>query len=185
MRRYISGFLLLSVLFGIGMLIVMIPIVMNNDATHLEMLKVAVLSGALFGGILMIFEGFAEWWLTGDVKGIIGPRQTQHLLISISYNEAFQACMLSLNALRRNSINESNKETGIIKAETFISWKGWGEAICFQINHIDDSSTSITITSNPLLKTIQTDYGKSYQNLENIIKSLKSRSEVQVITPES
>lgn len=179
MRRYLMLFM-----FGfVAFLPLGFVVAANAGAITPVVIGTAALGGFTFGTGLVIIEAFFEKSITGSIKGVIGPRQTRLLYIDMPYDEAFESCTTSLDSLRRFSIKEANMENGNIKAETGFSWRSFGESVTFRLEHTDRAGTSVTLSSRPLWATALVDHGKSYQNLENIIKSLKSRSEVQVITP--
>jgi hypothetical protein len=102
----------------------------------------------------------------------ITPEQSVSFELIDSAEELFKKCIQVLNQMGAK-ITDQNKISGEIKASTSMSWKSFGELILIRMTENKNGKTEIYISSSPKLRTTLLDYGKGYENVDEIASFIK------------
>lgn len=101
-------------------------------------------------------------------------RQKREIFTDLPYDEIFNACISSIDAVKKGRIVSEDRTKGRIDAQTGWSWKSWGEKISFDIRKQAGDKSVISVTSRPKVGTTLVDYGKNLDNVEKISIYLKN-----------
>jgi len=93
------------------------------------------------------------------------------MIFNKNYDEVFDACLKALKELEIN-IETSDKENKTITGNAKASFLSWGENIQIIFEKINQYSTKIKVESSSVAQLI--DWGKSSQNEESIIQTVKN-----------
>ncbi len=107
-----------------------------------------------------------------------GVHQVRKLVLPISYEKAFDACVKSIETLKRSKKIKEDRDNGIFDAKAGITWKSFGEQIRFIVNRLDDEHTEVEFSSRPAARTTLIDYGKNLKNVKAIEEYLESCKKV-------
>ena len=138
-----------------------------------------LISGVLFG---IIMTGIFGYWhyksvkrkSSGGSENDFDVKQTKEIELPVSYDEAFELCIESLNQLKNPKIKNKDYSQGKITAQTGITWDTFGDTISFKLTETKDHNTHIRVSSKPVFFQI-VDYGKNLENVHNIISYLEKQ----------
>ncbi len=96
----------------------------------------------------------------------------RHVELRLPYDQAFDLCISSVNAVKKGKIRMEDRPQGRIEARAGLTWTSWGEVISFDLRRIDEDRTRVEVSSKPVLRTTLVDLGKNLENVEKIAGSL-------------
>ncbi len=99
----------------------------------------------------------------------------RHVELRLPYDQAFDLCIASLNAVKRGRIRREDRPLGRIDVKASMTWKTWGDVISFVLRRTDENRTRVEVSSGPALRTTLVDYGKNLENVERIMRFLTRR----------
>ncbi len=108
----------------------------------------------------------------GEPEGAMEVRHVRHVELRLPYDQAFDLCISSLNAVKKGRIRREDRPSGRIEAKAGMTWKSWGEVISFDLRRIDENRTRVELSSKPVLRTTLVDGGKNLENVEKIAGTL-------------
>ena len=175
MRVYFKIFLSLSIPFGL-----LLGVLNALFYGFWSGLSAGIVSGLLYGFMMTLFAGIYHkksikrkgFDLSEDMLRV---HQNRNLSLSLPYETAFNDCIRALESLERSNVKTADSSTGKIEATVGWSWKSWGEKIAIDISKSKENQTEIAISSRPALRTTIVDYGKNFENVENISIFLRQR----------
>ncbi|WP_018883617.1 hypothetical protein [Paenibacillus massiliensis] len=149
----------------------------------------SLIFGVVFGLFMTGIASLIQWInlkRLGYEKGKIQVRNTIELEVEGTKQEIFETCTSSLRMLTRTKLKEHNLARGMIVATTGVNWLTWGEVVSFQMESVDEQRWRIEIDSRPALRTTVIDYGKSRENLSQILGYFRvSKLSFQVVRDEN
>jgi hypothetical protein len=105
------------------------------------------------------------------------------LELHLSYDDAFNLCVESLSMIKRHKIEEKEILEGEIVARVGITLWSPGETISFNLGRIDNQKTYVKVVSKPLpFPIFLFDHGKNVDNVEKIIRFLRERTAVEILS---
>ncbi len=145
-----------------------------------------LLAGMVFGGLFsavvwLVERTNAPSLVPGSVPYSGNTKQFRRMVIAIDYETAFGLCRNSLSRIEAH-IEFEDRRSGIISAKTGTSKKSFGEAITCKVAVLDAQQVVVEVGSRPVLQSTLFDFGKSYDNVEMVIRHLASHTPVTVHT---
>lgn len=104
---------------------------------------------------------------------LLGVHQVETGVLNLSYDQSIVLCIAALENLDGCKVSFVDKDAGIVRGITKWSWESFGESILITLSENGENKSNITISSKPILKTTQVDYGKNMENIRKIRCSLK------------
>ncbi|MCP4269696.1 MAG: hypothetical protein GY777_29680 [Candidatus Brocadiaceae bacterium] len=175
MRQYLKIFLSTGVLFG---LFTGIFYSVQYGVTKGIILGI---SGGLFFGFFMslilgtMHKVFSKRVQSEDAKDRENVHQIRKIKISFSFDSAFDACIKSIDKIKKSKILEESRSNGKIDAKVGMTWKTFGDRIKFIVTRIDENNTEIEVSSRPAIRTTLVDYGKNLENVQIIEDFIKKQ----------
>ncbi|MDO8526649.1 MAG: hypothetical protein Q7T03_03060 [Deltaproteobacteria bacterium] len=140
---------------------------------------IGFVTGLFFALVLIVINGKAIARLPyEDRQTANNVYQQREVILTVSYEEALEKCMLSLGSVSGCSIFK--KYNDVIIAKTQVTWKSFGEIITLSLKKIDDAKTGVLIESKPRLITTLIDYGKNFDNVKQITNVLEGHNNDRV-----
>ena len=139
------------------------------------------ISGGLFFGVFMsliigtMHKVFSKKVQSQDAKDRENVHQIRKIKIPFSFDSAFNACIKSIDKIKKCRILEESRINGKINAKAGVTWKTFGDRIEFIVTRIDENSTEIEVSSRPAIRTTLVDYGKNLENVQIIEDFLKKQ----------
>ncbi len=145
-----------------------------------------LLAGLVFGGLFtlviwLVDRATAPTLVPGSVPYSGNTKQFRKVVAAIDYETAFDLCRNSLADIEAH-IDFEDRRSGLISAKTGTSMKSFGEAITCRIGVLDAQRVMVEVGSRPVLRSALIDFGKSYDNVETMIRFLASHTPVTVHT---
>ncbi len=145
-------------------------------------LFVGLIAGLFAGGLFSLPVGYLHRLAVrrmpyGEPEGAMEVRHVRHAELRLPYDQAFDLCISSLNAVKKGRIRREDRPSGRIEAKAGMTWKSWGEVISFDLRRIDANRTRVEVSSKPALRTTLVDLGKNLENVERIMGFLTRRAE--------
>ncbi len=140
-------------------------------------LLVGLFSTFLFGGLMSLIAGslhihYVRQIRSGESEEALGVHHVRRVELRLPYEEAFDLCISSLNAVKKGRIRREDRPSGRIEAKAGMTWVSWGEVISFDLRRIDENRTRVEVSSRPVLRTTLVDLGKNLENVERIAGTL-------------
>ncbi len=116
-------------------------------------IKSGVLEGTIYGVIFGVTAGSYHIWTLKRMQKKFGKNkymklgvyQYKNISIYMSYDEAYQLCIKSLNLVRKCKIIKKDYSEGIIVARVSMTMKSFGEYVTIKINKRDNKKTLIGV----------------------------------------
>ena len=168
MRLYLRVFIWTGGPFGI--LIGLFYALMTNSLKGLLLGLYAGTAFGLFMSLILVTLHYLFSAKYRTIKGIdIGSVVQQKFMeLDLSFDQAYDRCLQSINAIRKCKIESEDRSDGLINAKTSSSLKCFGENIEYRIWNSKNGITRVKIMSRPRLKTTLVDYSKNLDNIEKI-----------------
>ncbi len=172
MNLYLKLFLAFGISVGI------LVGVLNSFLIGSPMGLIAGLIVALFaGGVSSIVVGYlhnrsVRRMPYGEPEGAMEVHHVRHVELRLPYDQAFDLCISSLNAVNKGRIRREDRPLGRIEAKGGMTWKSWGEVISFDLRRVDANRTRVEVSSKPVLRTTLVDLGKNLENVEKVVGTL-------------
>lgn len=103
------------------------------------------------------------------------PIQERRLAVTASMKQIFQVCCEVAQSLRKSRLKVVNADEGRIIAMTGITWKSFGERVTITLRACDEHVTEVLVTSTPRLAGTAQDYGRGFENVEQICSSIECK----------
>jgi len=170
--------LLAGILFGLFITVWIFTIYRS----FFKSLVLSLSIGLLFG-LSLLFANLTHIKIIerkhGKSPGLLKSNQTKDLELSIPYDKAFELCISSVKSLKKVKIKELNRHLGKIVAikpsKIPLDWVYNRDIITIELRRIDDSRTSVRISSKPFPdppSEYYIDYGSNLENVEKISEYL-------------
>ncbi|MGI9420596.1 MAG: hypothetical protein ACR2RA_22465 [Geminicoccaceae bacterium] len=173
MAIYVKIFLLTSILFTAGKFLFAIIFGMSFDIALGNLFVSSLKSGLTFGILMSLVIGTINKISTrrhSDVSKTT-PIQSVTLIVLSPLDEAIARCQAAILGIGA-SIDKVDAHSGQVEASTKVSWKSFGEKISFRLSDRGDQTTEVEIESRPKLTMTIVDYGKSRENIDQIVAML-------------
>lgn len=137
----------------------------------------AIFTGISYGICMSIIMGTLHIFCVAKLgyglsKKTITVKQTRYFDLMMTYEQAFNLCVMSLGVIRKSQLRQQNLFTGEISAHVHANKKNWGYLISFNISPLSKERTQIEVTSRPTLSTQLVDCGQNLKNVEKIVTFL-------------
>ena len=141
----------------------------------------ALISGAAGGlsfGLVMAWlnlrgeRGLARLGVATDN---MDPIQERSVEFAAPADLAFAASRLAMLSLPKVKISRDDPQAGELDGTVGMSTRSFGEILKVRVIRSGASASRISIRSEPRMKTTAVDYGKSVENVETVLKELRSR----------
>lgn len=191
---YFKAFVWLGSLFGLGMVILMVPVIYSISDMYLElglnpvlfcakMLPIIFVSSfGIYGTVMSAFLGTLNLFMLRRNVGTILPqalptKQERLLIVPDTSAEAIRRAAEAIKTLPNTTILHCDDATGQLTAVKKFKWHESGRNIKITINaHINlNGKTEIAISVIPLMRMAIFDGGNSYVHAE-IIHQLLARA---------
>jgi hypothetical protein len=173
MNRYLMMFLKLGAIMAISM-----SLIYSIGYGFPAGLIAGVVGGFLFSGVMtgviVIIHRMTAAKVSRPGADPTAVNQMRTIVLPMSFEDAFDICESSVQAVKGLNIKATNKQQGTIIARTSVTWKSFGEDIVYSLSQTDSSETVVRLSSKPLLATTLADYGKNFDNVEKIQSYLRS-----------
>lgn len=153
----------------------------------------SLLSGLISGLIAGLLFGFILTWILWLIQrhylkkaGLDKKKIRTSYLVELraegSKDEVFNMCLGTISRIHKGSIEQCDRQRGIIAAKAGLNWRTWGDRIRFEIEEIRDNQCRIQTTSRPIVPTTLIDYGKNAENIKTIMDDLRTKTAVQAVS---
>jgi hypothetical protein len=99
-------------------------------------------------------------------------RQVRELIVEMPITIAYKNALEIVKKSRGIRGVIEYKHSWIIKAETKISWKSFGESMILRLFTENQGITKLQMISEPIMRFTVADFGKNYENVEKLRSSL-------------
>jgi hypothetical protein len=171
---------------------------MTRTKKYINLLtKLAIISGLPFGLLMGLKVGFQESILSGIVFGVcfslmmgiifipidylltkklppesISVHQSRDIRVKGFFEPVFESCINILKINKSIKMVTSLKDKNKIIARTGVSFTSFGENIILIFNNCENGIINIRISSSPIIKYGQIDFGNNFKNIQEISNAI-------------
>jgi len=163
LQLYLKTFLVSSVLFGLGLgllLLVFKPFELSFGGL--------LLIGLIYGAAMSLVLDSLHILMCPDSKTRKGLSVDQHriLRLPVPMERAFELCRAALEANKWCIVVRADKDAGVLRARRKFTWRSWGDVITLTLHPESADQTRVDIRSCPRVRTTLVDYGSNWRNTE-------------------
>lgn len=111
-----------------------------------------------------MYSRFATPRLVKYLKAHKGALQIEDVQLAVPVSKAFDQCFASLSAIKGMRIAVADRENGILRAVTGLSWQSPGEVVGVEISALGPDASAVCVYSKPL-SLFGLDFGRCKSNV--------------------
>lgn len=90
-------------------------------------------------------------------------------------DDIFRTTIDAIRTINRSTISNADRKAMLVEAKTGLNWKTFGDKIRVALQEKGPDHVSLEITSKPKIWGTRFDYGKNFDNVEQILAYLRLR----------